>query len=178
MPISRPNSSGVGSPADTRSASGRGATILLMVSIMCTGMRMCAPDRRCFGDRLPDPPGRLRSETCSPAVFDLVDRFSADIAFLDQDRECRPRLVISWRSKSPAQIGFDHFLLGLARLRSPFARRARSFGIRRSSTGQGASAGSRHAAPDAVLFVMDEILPTLARVSRPGEPARIELGAC
>src|SRR5438067_483827 len=89
MPSFSASSSGVGSRPISLSIWREVRTILLMVSIMCTGMRMVrawsAIERV---DRLPDPPGGIGRELVAAAVLELIDRLhQADIAFLDQVEE-------------------------------------------------------------------------------------------
>jgi len=54
----------------------------------------------------------------STAVFELVDRLhQADVAFLDQVEELQAAVGVLLRDgDDEAQVGFDHFLLGTARL--------------------------------------------------------------
>src|SRR5262245_4754401 len=67
------------------------------------------------GDRLADPPGRVRRELVAAAVLELVDGLhQADVAFLDQIEELKPpvRVLLRDRDDQP-EIGLDHLLLGL-----------------------------------------------------------------
>ena len=70
------------------------------------------------GDRLADPPGRIGREFIAAAIFEFIDRLhQADIAFLDQVEELQAAVGIFLGDRNDeAQIGLDHFLLGLARL--------------------------------------------------------------
>ena len=70
------------------------------------------------GDRLADPPGRVGRELVAAAVLELVDRLhQADIAFLDQVEELQAAVgVFLGDGDHEAQVGLDHFLLGVAGL--------------------------------------------------------------
>ncbi|MEY4487987.1 MAG: hypothetical protein RIQ79_495, partial [Verrucomicrobiota bacterium] len=70
------------------------------------------------GDRLADPPGGISAELVAAAIFELVDRLhQADIALLDEIQELQAAVgvFLGDRDHQP-QVGFDHFLLGDARL--------------------------------------------------------------
>ena len=113
------SSSGVGSRPISCSIWREVRTILLIVSIMCTGNADGARlvgDRA--GDRLPDPPRRIGRELVAAAVLELVHRLhQADIAFLDQIEELQAAVgVFLGDGNDEAQIGLDHFLLGDRRL--------------------------------------------------------------
>ena len=113
------SSSGVGSRPISLSICRLVRTILLMVSIMCTGTRMVrawsASERR---DRLPDPPGGVGRELVAAAVLELVDRLhQADVAFLDQVEELQAAVGVFLGDRDhEAQVRLHHLLLGLARL--------------------------------------------------------------
>jgi hypothetical protein len=67
------------------------------------------------GDRLTDPPGGVGRELVAAAVFELVDRLhQADVAFLDQVQELQAAVGVFLGDRDhEAQVGLDHFLLGL-----------------------------------------------------------------
>jgi hypothetical protein len=81
------------------------------------------------GDRLADPPGGVGRELVAAAVFELVDRLhQADVAFLDQVEELQAAVgVLLGDGDDQAQVGLDHFLLGLARLGLAVGHRAVDF---------------------------------------------------
>ena len=69
------------------------------------------------GDGLTDPPGGVCGELVTPAVFELVHRLhQSDIAFLNQIQKLQAPvgIFLGYRDYK-AQVGFDHFLLGLTR---------------------------------------------------------------
>src|SRR5215467_4171310 len=68
------------------------------------------------GDGLANPPGRVSRELVAAAVFEFIDRLhQADIAFLDQIEELQAAVgVFLGDGNDEAEIGLDHFLLGLA----------------------------------------------------------------
>ncbi len=68
------------------------------------------------GDRLADPPGRIGRELVAAAILELVDRLhQADVAFLDQVQELQAAVGVFLGDRDhQAQVGLDHFLLGLA----------------------------------------------------------------
>ena len=70
------------------------------------------------GDRLTDPPGGVGRELVAAAVLELVDRLhQADVAFLDQVQELQAAVgVFLGDGDHEAQVGLDHFLLGLTGL--------------------------------------------------------------
>ena len=70
------------------------------------------------GDRLADPPGGVGRELVAAAVLELVDRLhQADVAFLDQVEELQAAVGVFLGDRDDeAQVGLDHFLLGLTRL--------------------------------------------------------------
>jgi hypothetical protein len=69
------------------------------------------------GDGLADPPGGVGRELVAAAVFELVHRLhQADVAFLDQVEELQAAVgVLLGDRDHQAQVGLDHFLLGVAR---------------------------------------------------------------
>jgi hypothetical protein len=74
------------------------------------------------GDRLPDPPRGIGRELVAAAVLELVDRLhQADVAFLDEVEELQAAVGVFLGDRDhEAQVGLDHFLLGLRASRSPF----------------------------------------------------------
>src|SRR5262245_40621087 len=70
------------------------------------------------GDRLADPPGRVRRELVAAAVLELVDGLhQADVAFLDQVEELKPAVGVLLRDRDDQpEVGLDHLLLGLGGL--------------------------------------------------------------
>src|SRR3974390_1824329 len=69
-------------------------------------------------DRLPDPPGGVGGKLVSAPILELVDRLhQADVALLDQVEELQAAVGVFFRDRDDeAQIGLDHFLLGLTGL--------------------------------------------------------------
>src|SRR6266542_1097100 len=69
------------------------------------------------GDRLADPPGRIRRELVAAAVLELLDGFhQADVAFLDQVQELKtPVGVLLGDGDDEAQVRDDQLVLGLVR---------------------------------------------------------------
>ena len=69
------------------------------------------------GDGLANPPGGVGRELVATAVFELVHRLhQADVAFLDQIEELQATVgVLLGNRDHEAQVGLDHFLLGIAR---------------------------------------------------------------
>ena len=88
---------------------------LLIVSIMCTGMRMVrawsAIARR---DRLADPPRRVGRELVAALVLELVDGLhEADVPLLDQVQELQAAVrVLLGDRDDEAQVGLDELGLG------------------------------------------------------------------
>ena len=70
------------------------------------------------GDRLADPPGGIGRELVAAAVFELVHRFhQTDVALLDQVQELQAAVgVLLGDRDDQAQVGLDHFFLGIARV--------------------------------------------------------------
>src|SRR5215470_2555304 len=70
------------------------------------------------GDRLADPPGRVRRELVAAAILELVDGLhQADVAFLDQVEELKPAVGVLLRDRDDQpEVGLDHLLLGLGGL--------------------------------------------------------------
>src|SRR6188474_2509795 len=71
------------------------------------------------GDRLADPPRRIRRELVAAAVLELVDGLhQADVAFLDQIEELQAAVgVLLGDRHDEAEVGFDQLLLRLLGLR-------------------------------------------------------------
>jgi hypothetical protein len=67
------------------------------------------------GDRLADPPGRVRRQLVAAAVLELVDRcHHSDVAFLSQVEERQPATRVLLRNRDDeAQVRLDERLLGL-----------------------------------------------------------------
>src|SRR6266702_1198639 len=65
------------------------------------------------GDRLPDPPRRIRAELVAAAIFELVHRLhQADVAFLDQVEELQAAVRVFLGDRNhEAQVGLHHLLL-------------------------------------------------------------------
>src|SRR3712207_1515255 len=65
------------------------------------------------GDRLADPPGRVRRELVAAPVVELLDRADqAERALLDQVEEREPAAEVALRDRDDkAQVGLDHVLL-------------------------------------------------------------------
>ena len=91
--------------------------ILLMVSIMCTGMRMVrawSAIERVIG--LADPPRRVGRELVAAAVFELVHRLhQADVAFLDQVEELQAAVGVFFRRWRSPGAGWSSVISRLAR---------------------------------------------------------------
>src|SRR5690606_12557338 len=70
------------------------------------------------GDRLTYPPGGVGRELVAAAVLELVDRLhQADVALLDQVQELQAAVGVFLGDRDDeAQVGLDHFLLGLTGL--------------------------------------------------------------
>ncbi len=70
------------------------------------------------GDRLADPPRRVRRELVAAAVLELLDRLhQADVAFLDEVEELEAAVRVLLRDRDDeAQVGDDQLLLGLVGL--------------------------------------------------------------
>src|SRR5262249_36490601 len=71
------------------------------------------------GDRLADPPGRIRRELVAATVFELVDGLhEADVAFLDEVEELQTavRVLLRDRDHEP-EVRLDHLFLRAPRLR-------------------------------------------------------------
>ncbi len=68
------------------------------------------------GNSLANPPGGVGRELVATAVFELVHRLhQADVAFLDQVEELQAAVgVLLGNRDHQAQVGLDHFLLGIA----------------------------------------------------------------
>ena len=68
-------------------------------------------------DGLADPPGGIGRELEAATEFELVHRLhQADVAFLDQVQELQAAVGVLLRNGNhQAQVGLDHFLLGIAR---------------------------------------------------------------
>src|SRR5258708_31819835 len=66
------------------------------------------------GNRLPNPPRRVRGELIAPAILELVDGLhQADVAFLDQVEELQSAVgVFLGDGNHQAQVGFDQLALG------------------------------------------------------------------
>ena len=132
------------------------------------------------GDRLPDPPGRVGRELVAAAVFELVDRLhQADVAFLDQVEELQAAVGVFLGDRDhEAQIGLDHFLLGLPRLALALLHHldepAELLDLKSGLGRQRLDLG-----PDLldwVLVVGDEVLPAARRELRDAQqPFRVEL---
>ena len=133
-------------------------------------------------DRLANPPRRIGRELVAAAVFELIDRLhQADVAFLDQIEELQAAVGVFLGDRDDeAQVGFDHFLLGLARFALALLHHVHDLaeladlepGLGRQRMDVGAQL------LDAVLVAGDEILPALGGQFRDAvEPARVELGA-
>jgi len=71
------------------------------------------------GNGLANPPSCIRREFVATAVFELVHRLhQADVAFLDQVQELQATVGVFLGDRNhQAQVGFDHFFLGVARRR-------------------------------------------------------------
>src|SRR5688572_5368685 len=67
------------------------------------------------GNRLPDPPRRIRRELVPAAIFELVDRLhQADVAFLNQVEELQTAVGVFLRNRhDETEVGFDQLLLRL-----------------------------------------------------------------
>src|SRR6266545_1003675 len=70
------------------------------------------------GNRLADPPRRVRGELVAPAILELVDRLhQTDVPLLDQVEELEPSIRIFLRDRDhQPEVGLDHLLLGDGRL--------------------------------------------------------------
>src|SRR5690606_5134381 len=70
------------------------------------------------GNGLANPPGGIGGEFVTAAVFKFVYGFhQADVAFLNQVEELQAAVgVFFGNGNDQAQVGFDHFLFGAARL--------------------------------------------------------------
>src|SRR5579871_2780585 len=134
------------------------------------------------GDRLANPPGGVGRELVAAAVLEFVDRLhQADIAFLNEVEELQAAVgVFLGDGDDEAQVGFDHFLLGLARLALALLHHLHDlaeFTDLESGLG-GERVDGAAQLPDAVLVAGDERLPAFFGQSRDAvEPARIELVA-
>ena len=75
------------------------------------------------GDGLADPPGGVGGKLVAAAVFEFLDRLhQAHVAFLDQVEEGEAAVgVFLGDGNDEAQVGLDHFGLGLQRLAQPAA---------------------------------------------------------
>ncbi len=109
----------------SRAASGGDVrTILLIVSIMCTGIRMVrawSAIERVIACRIHHV--GIGRELVAAAVLELVDRLhQADIAFLNEIKELQAAVRgISWRSRSPRRrLASTISFLAIAASRSPF----------------------------------------------------------
>ena len=119
------SSSGVGLTAPFPASIWREIRLsLLMVSIMCTGIRMVrawSAIERVMAWRI--HPRRVGRELVSAPVFEFVHRFhKPDVALLDEIQELQaPVGVFLGNRNDQAQIGLDHLLLGNG---SPWPRRS------------------------------------------------------
>ena len=90
---------------------------LLTCSTRWTGSRMVRPwSAIAAGDRLPDPPGRVRRELEALGVVELLHRADqAEVALLDQVQERQPvaGVALGQRDDQP-QVGLQQVLLGPA----------------------------------------------------------------
>src|SRR6266571_4850643 len=134
------------------------------------------------GDRLADPPRGVGRELVAAPVFELVHRLhQADVAFLDQVEELQAAVGVFLGDRDDeAQVGLDHFLLGLARLALALLHHLDDLaefqdlepGLARQRV------DVRADLLDPVLVLGDEVLPPLGReLRRAVEPARVKLGA-
>ena len=98
-----------------------------MLSTMCTGMRIVrAWSAIGTGDRLADPPRRVRRELEALGVVELVDRpHQAEVALLDEIEEQHAATAVALGDRhDEAQVGLDQLALRpLAGLDRPHQRR-------------------------------------------------------
>ena len=162
------SSSGVGSRPISCSIWREVRTILLIVSIMCTGN---ADGARLIGDRardrLPDPPRGVGRELVAAAVLELVDRLhQADVAFLDEVEELQAAVGVFLGDRDDeTQVGLDHFLLGLAGFALALLHGlddAAEFGNLEARFGRELWISSRICSI-AVRLVLDELAPSSCR---------------
>src|SRR5262249_947366 len=68
------------------------------------------------GNGLPDPPGSVGGELVTSPILELVNGFhQSDVAFLNEVKELQAAVgVFFCDGNNEAQVGLDHFLLGLA----------------------------------------------------------------
>ncbi len=133
------------------------------------------------GDRLTDPPGRIGREFIAAAVLELVDRLhQADVAFLNKIKELQAAVGVFLGNRDhQAQVGLDHFLLGLTGLALALLHLLDDAAIVVDRQAGLAGHGGDIAADLADLgrFILAELGPAHAHVLDPLAPVGIQLGA-